>query len=59
MLFFFLIIDSYSLIAAVMAQIFNPTAKFVIPLGITTKEAKAKMGTHPVIVEVKIRKCLI
>ena len=54
---FFLIIDLYFLIPAVIAQIFNPTAELVIPIG--TKEAKAEMETHPVIVEAKIRKCAI
>ena len=57
--FFFLIIDLYFLIAAVIAQIFNPIAELAIPIGIPTKKAKAEMETHPVIVEPKIRKCLI
>ena len=48
--FFFLIIDLYFLIPAVIAQIFNPIAEIVIPIGIATKEAKAEMKTHPVIV---------
>ena len=41
--FFFLIIDLYFVIAAVIAQIFNPTAEIVNPTGIPTKEAKAEM----------------
>ena len=41
--FFFLIIDLYFVIAAVIAQIFNPIAEIVIPTGIPTKEAKAEM----------------
>ena len=57
--FFFLIIDLYFSIPAVIAQIFNPIAELVIPIGIPTKEAKAEMETHPVIVEAKIRKCSI
>ena len=36
----------------VIAQIVNPIAELVIPTGIPTKEAKAEMETHPVIVEV-------
>ena len=52
----FLIIDSYFLIAAVIAQIFNPIAELLIPLGIPAKKTKAEMETHPVIVEAKIRK---
>ena len=37
-------------------QIFNSTAELAIPIGIPTKEAKAEIETHPVIVEPKIRK---
>ena len=55
-LFFFLIIESYILILVVIAQIFNPIAELVVPIGIPTKEAKGEMETHPVIVEDKIRK---
>ena len=57
--FFFLIIDLYFFIAAVIAQIFNPIAELVIPIEIPTKEAKADMEIHPVIVDPTIRKCLI
>ena len=57
--FFFLIIDLYFLIRAAIAQIFNPVAELVIPVGISSKEAKAKSGIHPVIVEAKIRKCSV
>ena len=55
LLFFFIIIDLYFLIAAVIAQIFNPIAELVILIGIQTKEAKAEFEIHPVIVEAKIR----
>ena len=54
--FLFLIIDLYFLTPAVIAQTFNPIAKLVITTGISTKEAKAEMETHPVIVEPKITK---
>ena len=57
--FFFLIIDSCFLIPAAIAQIFNPIAELVILIGITIKEAKGEIEMHPVIVEVKIRKCSI
>ena len=40
LLFLFLIIDLYFLIPAAVAQIFNPMAELVIPIGIPTKEAK-------------------
>ena len=55
--FFFLIIDLYFLIPAVIAQIFNLIAKFVIPLEIKSKEAKVEMEIYPVTAETKIRKC--
>ena len=41
--FFFLIIELYFLISAVIAQIFNPIVELVIPIGIPTKEAKAEI----------------
>ena len=40
-------------------KIFDPTAELVIPIGIPTKEAKAEMETHPVVVEPKLTKCSI
>ena len=43
MLLFFLIIDLYLLIVVVIAQIFNPTAELVMPIGITNKEVKAEI----------------
>ena len=55
--FFFLIIHLYFLIPAVIAQIFNPIAELIIPIGMPVIEAKAEMETQPVIVEAKIRKC--
>ena len=48
----FLITDLYFLIPAVITQIFNPVVDLVIPIGITTKKAKAEMETHPVIAEI-------
>ena len=51
---FFLIIDLYFLIPAVIAQIFNPIAERLIPIEVPAKEAE--METHSVIVEPKIRK---
>ena len=51
---FFFIIDLRFLIPAVITQIFNPITKLVIPIGTPTKEAKAEMETHPVIVEIAI-----
>ena len=46
--FFFLMIDLYFLILAVIAQIFYPTAELAIPIGIPANEAKAEIETHPV-----------
>ena len=39
-LYFLLIIDLYSFIPAVIAQIYNPIAELIISMGIPTKEAK-------------------
>ena len=55
--FFFLIIALYFLIHAAIAQIINPIAELVIPIGIPKKEAKTEIEIHPVIAEAKIRKC--
>ena len=49
--FFFLITDLYFLIPVVIPHIFNLIAELLIPIGIPTKEAKAEIETHPVIVE--------
>ena len=53
---FFLIINLYFLINAVIAQIFNRIAELVIPIGIPIKEVKAGIEIRPVILEPKIRK---
>ena len=52
---FFLIIDLYFLIPALITQIFNSIAELVIPIGIARKEAKVEMEAHPVIAEIAIR----
>ena len=57
--FFFLIIYLYFLITAVIAQVFNPVAKLVTLIGISTKETKEEMKTHAVIVEAKKIKCSV
>ena len=57
--FFFLVIDLYFLIPAVVAQIFNPIAELAIPVEMPIKEEKAENQIDPVIVETKIRKCSI
>ena len=54
--FVFLIIELKFLIPATIAQIFNPIAELIIPVEIPSKEAKAEIQIHPVIVEAKIRK---
>ena len=46
--FFFLFIDLYFLIPAVITQTFNPITELEIPVGIPTKEVKAEMEAHPV-----------
>ena len=54
---FFLIIDLYFLILAVITQIFNPTAKVAIPTEIPSKTAKAKIETYTATIEIKINRC--
>ena len=58
-LFFFLIIGLYFLIPPVIAKNFDPIEELVIPIGTPSKEGKAEIEKHQVIVEVKIRKCSI
>ena len=53
--FFFLFIDLYILIPAVVTQIFTLVAELVIPNGISTEEAEAEIETHPAIVEIALR----
>ena len=57
--FFFLIINLYFLISAVIARVFDRIVGLVIPIRIPIKEAKGEMETYPVIVEAKIRKSSI
>ena len=57
--FFILIIDLYSLIPAVIAQIFHAIAELVVPIGIPSNEAKAKIEIRPVVAEAKVRKCSV
>ena len=52
--FFFLIIDLYFLIPAVIAQAFTTTSEIPIPSGKVTKEAKAVIEPHPVTTKSKI-----
>ena len=54
---FFLMIDLYILLNAVIAQAFSPSAELAIHTGITTNETKADIGTHPVTAETKINDC--
>ena len=53
---FFIIVDLYFLIPADILQIFNHIVELAILVGIPTKEAKAEMEIHPVIVEITISK---
>ena len=52
--FFFLIIDLQFLILAIIVQIFNPVVELIIPLEISTKEAKAEMGIYTVTAKTNI-----
>ena len=49
----------YFLNHTVIIQVFIVAAELAIPTGISTKEAKAEMETHPVTVEAKISKCSV
>ena len=55
---FFLIIDFhvFKFLHAVIAQNFNPTAELVTPMGLLTIKAKAKIKTHSVTADAKLRK---
>ena len=55
--FFFLTIDLYFLIPAVITQIFIAAAELAILTGIPFEEAKAEIERHPIIAEAKICKC--
>ena len=57
--FSFISIDLYFLIVAVIAQMFNPIAEFVILIRMPIKEAKTETKIHPVTVETEIRQCSI
>ena len=56
LLLFFLIIDLYILIPAVVVQVFISTAELEAPIGIPTKETKSEIETHLVTAEAKINK---
>ena len=58
-LLFFITLDLYFLITAVIAQIFISTAELAISTGIPTKESKAEIKTHLVTVDAKISNCSI
>ena len=58
-LFFFLIIDLYFLISAVIAQVFIIAAEVVIVIGIPTKEVKSEIETDPKTAEAKVSNCSI
>ena len=57
--FFFLIIDLYFLIPAVITEIFIVIPEFAISTGIPTKETRTEVETHPVTVQAKISKCSV
>ena len=59
--FYFFIIELYFIIplATSFINIFYCIEKFVIPIGIQIKEAKAEIEKHPLIVDAKIRTCSV
>ena len=54
--FFFVMINLYFSFPAATAQIFNPTAELVIPIGVLTNEANAGIEIQPLTAEMKIRR---
>ena len=54
--FFFLLVQLYFLIPAVIPQVFSPAAEIITPRVITTKEAKAEIEIHLVTVKAKVRR---
>ena len=54
---FFLMIDLYFLIPAVIAKIFNPTSELATPTTAPINERNAEIETYPQTAESKIRKC--
>ena len=52
-LLLFLNIDISFLIPTVIAQIFNCVVEHVIPIGISSKKAKAEIEVHPVTTTLK------
>ena len=59
LLFLIFIIDLKFLILAAVAQIFNFITELIIPIEISSKEAKAEIEIHPVIAKAKTRECSI
>ena len=59
LLFLIFIIDLKFLILAALAKIFNFITELIIPIEISSKEAKAEIEIHPVIAKAKIRECSI
>ena len=58
-LLFFLIIDLYFLIPAVIVQTFNPVVELVILIAILSRELKKAIEIYPVTAKAKMRKCLV
>ena len=54
---FFIVTDEYFLLHTAIAIISNSIAELVILIEIPSKETKAEVETHPVIVKANIRKC--
>ena len=54
--FFFGTIDLHFLTFAINAEIFNSIGEIIIPLGISTKQAKVEMQIHTLAATAKVRK---
>ena len=56
-IFFFVINVLYFLISALIAEIFIPTTKLIIPTGTKTNEVNTEIQIQTVTVETQIKKC--
>ena len=54
LVFFFVIIDLYSLISPVITQIFDPIVELVVPTGVSNKEAKSKWNHIQYLYRIKL-----
>ena len=54
---FFLIIDFYFFVPAVIAEVFNLFTELAIPIGVPTNEAKVQIETQSITAEMRKTEC--